>query len=157
LKIGINSNLYLNVDKGCDNMDNNNIEIDEAIMAGRIALQALDEAERNISSARNWGVLDLFGGGFLSSMLKHSKMDDAQRCIERAQYALQTFEKELADVQMSANIRITTDGMTRFFDIWCDNFLADLVVQSRIKEAQDNIRIAKRNVRETINKLELMR
>jgi hypothetical protein len=61
-----------------------NREIEEAIQAGKTALQALDDAERNISSARSFGVWDMLGGGFLSSMLKHSKMDEAQRCMERA-------------------------------------------------------------------------
>jgi hypothetical protein len=34
--------------------------------------------------ARSFGVWDLLGGGFISSMMKHSKMDEAQRCMERA-------------------------------------------------------------------------
>jgi hypothetical protein len=134
-----------------------NREIDEAIQAGRTAMQALDDAERNISSARSFGVWDLLGGGFISSMMKHSKMDEAQRCMERAQYALQNFRKELSDVQMQADLKINSDGLTKFFDIWCDNFLVDLMVQSKIKEAQENIRQAKRNVQETINRLERMR
>jgi hypothetical protein len=134
-----------------------NREIDEAIQAGRTAMQALDDAERNISSARSFGVWDLLGGGFISSMMKHSKMDEAQRCMERAQYALQNFRKELSDVQMQADLKINSDGLTKFFDIWCDNFLVDLMVQSKIKEAQENIRQAKRNVQETISRLEWMR
>jgi YesN/AraC family two-component response regulator len=90
-------------------------------------------------------------------MMKHSKMDEAQRCMERAQYALQNFRKELSDVQMQADLKVNSDGLTKFFDIWCDNFLVDLMVQSRIKEAQENIRQAKRNVQETISRLERMR
>jgi hypothetical protein len=99
----------------------------------------------------------MLGGGFVSSMMKHSKMDKAQQCMERAQYALQNFRKELADIQMEADLKVNSDGLTKFFDIWCDNFLVDLMVQSRIKEAQENIRQAKRNVQETISRLERMR
>jgi hypothetical protein len=99
----------------------------------------------------------MLGGGFISSMMKHSKMDKAQRCMERAQYALQNFKRELADVQMEVDLKVNADGLTKFFDIWCDNFLVDLLVQSRIKEAQNNIRQAKRSVQETINRLERMR
>jgi hypothetical protein len=134
-----------------------NREIDEAIRAGRAALQALDDAERNISSARNFGIWDILGGGFISSALKHSKMDEAQRCMERAQNALQDFQKELSDVQMSSDLKVDADGLTKFFDIWCDNFLVDLMVQSRIKEAQENIRQAKQNVQQAIGRLEQMR
>jgi hypothetical protein len=138
-------------------MNDWNREIDEAIQAGRTAMQALDDAERNISSARSFGVWDLLGGGFISSMMKHSKMDEAQRCMERAQYALQNFRKELSDVQMQADLKINSDGLTKFFDIWCDNFFVDLMVQSKIKEAQENIQQARRNVQETISRLEQMR
>jgi hypothetical protein len=143
--------------KRSDLMSDWNREIDEAIQAGRTAIQALDDAERNISSARSFGVWDILGGGFISSMMKHSKMDEAQRCMERAQYALQNFRKELSDIQMEADLKVNSDGLTKFFDIWCDNFLVDLMVQSKIKEAQENIRQAKRNVQETINRLERMR
>jgi hypothetical protein len=58
---------------------------------------------------------------------------------------------------MQADLKINSDGLTKFFDIWCDNFLVDLMVQSKIKEAQENIRQAKRNVQETISRLERMR
>jgi hypothetical protein len=134
-----------------------NREVDEAIRAGRAAIEALDDAERNISSARNFGIWDMLGGGFISSMIKHSKMDEAQRCMERAQFALQNFRKELADVQMDADLKINSDSLIKFLDIWCDNFFVDLMVQSKIKEAQENIRKAKRNVQETISRLERMR
>jgi hypothetical protein len=134
-----------------------NREIDEAIQAGRTAIQALDDAERNISSARSFGVWDMLGGGFISSMLKHSKMDEAQRCMERAQYALQNFRKELSDVQIEADLKVNSDEWTKFFDICCDNFFVDLMVQFEIKEAQEKIRQAKRNVQETISRLERMR
>jgi hypothetical protein len=58
---------------------------------------------------------------------------------------------------MQADLKINSDGLTKFFDIWCDNFLVDLMVQSKIKEAQENIRQAKQNVQETISRLERMR
>ena len=49
----------------------------EAIEAGQRALSSLRTAEENLNSAKNWGLVDMFGGGFFSTMLKHSKMDQA--------------------------------------------------------------------------------
>ena len=37
-----------------------------------------------LKSARGWGMIDLFGGGLLTDMVKHSKMNDASRCMEDA-------------------------------------------------------------------------
>ena len=46
----------------------------EAIEAGRRALNSLRTAKENLNSAKNWGLVDMFGGGFFTTMLKHSKM-----------------------------------------------------------------------------------
>ena len=45
----------------------------EAIEAGRRALNSLQAAKENLNSAKNWGLVDMFGGGFFTTMLKHSK------------------------------------------------------------------------------------
>lgn len=50
----------------------------EAIAAGNRALNSLRAAQENLSSAKNWGLWDMFGGGFISTVVKHSKMDRAQ-------------------------------------------------------------------------------
>ena len=36
----------------------------EAIEAGRRALSSLRTAKENLNSAKNWGLVDMFGGGF---------------------------------------------------------------------------------------------
>lgn len=70
----------------------------EAIEAGQRALNSLRAAQKELESARNWGLVDLFGGGFISSMLKQGKMNTAQNHMEQARYDLQNFSKELRDV-----------------------------------------------------------
>ena len=35
----------------------------EAIEAGRRALNSLSAAKENLNSAKNWGLVDMFGGG----------------------------------------------------------------------------------------------
>lgn len=129
-------------------------EIDEAIEAGRCAVDALDRAESALSGARSFGLWDMFGGGFISGMLKHSKMDEAQRELETAQRELARFKKELADVQMTGQINIRFDGMVKFIDLFCDNILVDIMVQSRIKDMMNNLRETRRQVVDTIRRLE---
>ncbi|MCI5511825.1 MAG: hypothetical protein MR436_15650 [Eubacterium sp.] len=65
-------------------MENNKKEIREAIAAGERALNSLYAAQDKLKSARGWGMIDLFGGGLLTDMVKHSKMNDASRCMEDA-------------------------------------------------------------------------
>ena len=80
----------------------------EAIEAGQRALSSLRTAEENLNSAKNWGLVDMFGGGFFSTMLKHSKMDQARQNMEQAKYDLRNFSRELNDVNMACNLKINT-------------------------------------------------
>ena len=46
------------------------------------------DGKENLNSAKNWGLVDMFGGGFFTTMLKHSKMDQAKQNMEQAKYDL---------------------------------------------------------------------
>ena len=135
-------------------MKDKNTEIREAIDAGNRALSALEEAARHLQAARGLGLWDMLGGGFLSSLLKHSKMDDAQRAMNRAEQELRAFGRELADVQMYADIQLCFDSFTRFFDTFCDNFFVDWMVQDRINKARDQVRDAIWKVENVMRELE---
>ena len=78
----------------------------EAIDAGYRAINSLKTARDNLNSAKNWGLLDMFGGGFFSTMLKHSKIDQARQNMEQAKYDLRNFSRELNDVNMACNRRL---------------------------------------------------
>ena len=69
----------------------------EAIEAGQRALSSLRTAKENLNSAKNWGLVDMFGGGFFSTMLKHSKMDQARQNMEQAKYDLRNFSNASAN------------------------------------------------------------
>ena len=56
-------------------------EIQEALTAGENALQSLYAASEQLDSARNWGIVDLLGGGFFTDLIKHSKMGKAENII----------------------------------------------------------------------------
>ncbi len=53
-------------------------ELSEAIQAGEQALSRLETVRSSLSSATNWGMADMFGGGMLTTMVKHSAMDRAK-------------------------------------------------------------------------------
>ena len=104
----------------------------EAINAGNGVLNSLRITRENLNSAKNWGLADMFGGGFLTTMLKHSKMDQAKQNMEQAKYDLCNFSKELNDVNMACNLNIETDDFLSFADYFFDGFVVDWMVQDRI-------------------------
>ena len=120
----------------------NQQEIHEAINAADDALIALRSAEKSLSSAGNWGIWDIMGGGFLSTFFKLNKMDLAQRELEEARSALRRFKSELADLGRTADFNLNVDGFLRFTDYFFDDIFSDLMVQSKIKQGQQQIRRA---------------
>ena len=50
-------------------------EKQEAIDAGNRALSSLRDALDNLNSAKKWGIWDIFAGGFLSTVVKNTKME----------------------------------------------------------------------------------
>ncbi len=123
-------------------------EVLEAIEAANVALKALKQADSDLQSAGNWGIADLLGGGFFISMIKHSRMSDAQKHMDEARWALEKFSKELADVDRGLNLGLDTAGFLDFADVFMDNFFVDWMVQSQISNAQKSVRIAIRRVQE---------
>lgn len=121
-------------------------EVREAINAGEKALYSLREAQNNLQSARNWGIFDMFGGGFITDIIKHSKLGNASTYMENAKYDLQVFQRELRDVYINLDMRIDVGGFLSFADFFFDGIVADYLVQSRIGEARRQVESAIRQV-----------
>ena len=126
----------------------------EAIEAGQRALHSLRAAQDNLSSARNWGLWDIFQGGFFSSMVKQSKMQHARQCMEQARYDQDNFSRELRDVSMIYDLHIETSDLLTFADVFFDNAFVDLMVQDRINKARRQIDEAIRRVEDVLRQLQ---
>ena len=131
------------------NMDREK-EIREARAAGVKALNTLRRAQGYLNSARNWGIYDMLGGGLISSLVKHSKMDDAARCVREAQRDLRAFSRELGDVNLPG---VEIGDFTRFADVFLDSFIADIMAQRRINEAREQVDRACRRVEDILRRL----
>lgn len=123
-------------------------EIQEALTAGENALQSLYAASEQLDSARNWGIVDLLGGGFFTDLIKHSKMGKAEEYLSQARYYLQQFQKELRDVAADDTIQLQTGDFLSFADFFFDGVVADYLVQSRINETRRKVAEAIRRVEE---------
>ncbi|MDO5344700.1 MAG: hypothetical protein Q4E91_03035 [Lachnospiraceae bacterium] len=138
-------------------MKNDEKEIREAITAGEMALSSLYEAQEQLRSARGWGMVDLFGGGFLTDLIKHSKIDSASRCMEDAKYYLNAFQKELRDIDLSVDLRIEVGGFLCFADFFLDGPVADYLVQSKIVSAREQVEEAADRVENILASLKNLR
>lgn len=131
-------------------------EINEAIQAGNAAISALNDAERYLSSARTWGFIDMFGGGLLSGLIKHSKLDEAERCMNRARENVLRFRDELEDVSCCTDIAVNFDTFSRVIDLFCDNILVDFMIQDKIAKSLQSVRDARSQIGMAMQKLAYM-
>ena len=114
-------------------------EMKEALDAGERALSSLRNAQEKLNSAGNWGLFDMFGGGLFSTIMKRSKMDDAQQLMEAAKSDLKRFQRELKDVNIPLDLRMEVGSFLSFADFFFDGFVADYLVQSKISEAKEQV------------------
>lgn len=132
-------------------------EIKEAISAGNEVLDSLNIVLGSLDSAEGWGTWDLFGGGILSDLAKHSHIDDAKAETENSQRLLRRFKTELTDIRISSDIVIETDGFAKFADFFFDGLIADWFMQSKINESQTSVERVMSQVLSVVDKLEQMK
>jgi hypothetical protein len=125
-------------------------ELDEARVAGDVALRSLDGVMDALDSARNWGTWDMLGGGMLATYAKHSRIDDARGAAHAAQRALDRFAREMADVRGldAGRLVVEIGGFSKFADYFFDGLIADWIVQDRIADSRRNVEDARRQVRD---------
>lgn len=116
-------------------------ELIEAIDAGYTVLAKLSAAERELSSAQGWGMYDIIGGGMVSSMIKHSHIDQAQGKLADFQRDLERFQKEVKDVRTMEPIELELSTGISFMDIAFDNFITDFMVQSKINTTMESVQM----------------
>ena len=135
--------------------DNYNYEKErqEAIDAGNRALNSLYAAQNELNGAKNWGIVDMLGGGFITDLVKHSKMNNAQNHMEQAKYDLQSFSRELRDVSTYINLDFNTSDFLSFADYYFDGLVADWMMQDRINNARSQVDEAIRRVKSILNQL----
>ena len=134
-------------------MYNRDREIREAINAGERALSSLRDAKRSLGSARGWGIVDMIGGRGFSGLMKHVKVGDARNSLNQAKADLDRFSRELSDVRDIQGLDIEIGNFLTFADFFFDGFIADIMVQSKIREAQDKIDDAIDQVESLLRKL----
>jgi hypothetical protein len=114
-------------------------QLKEAESAALDATSALSTVDEHLGAARNWGGVDIIGGGIVTTAIKHSQINSARSSLARAQVKLRALERELGDVGRVETFSIDIGRFATFADYFCDGFVVDLFVQSRIHDARERI------------------
>lgn len=128
-------------------------ETAEALAAAERVASGLAAVEQSLGSARSWGTWDMIGGGSISTWIKHSKIDDAKDGIARVQADIRTLQRELADVNIEADIKVEIGAFTRFADWFFDGLIFDWAVQSKIVRSLERVQQARRDIGGLVERL----
>lgn len=109
-------------------------ELKEAKEAADQVIIRIDAGLNQLKSASSWGILDIFGGGLISSLVKRNKIGEANRSLEELSISLKSLNKELSDVDISLPDAIPDSLSDELFDLVFDNIFTDIRVQGEIKE-----------------------
>ena len=131
-------------------------EINEALMAADMASMSLQKAEEQLQKASSWGIWDMRGGGFFSTMFKHNRMDDAQEAMNEARGHLRRLKRELLDVNLTGDLKMDVGSFLTFADYFFDGVIADWMVQSKIQDAQEGVSEVHVRVLNALRNLERM-
>lgn len=129
-------------------------EVEEALAAGRACLASLGRAREAVKSAKGWGMWDILGGGAISGLVKHARIDEARGAMRQAQRDLGRFADELDDVGSVASLRVDVGEFATFADLFMDGAIADIYVQSKLERADDALEQATREVQRAMARLE---
>lgn len=146
----------LKLEEGLALLDSRKRELNEAISAGSSALSTISRVLSSLDSAEGWGTWDLFGGGLISDLAKHSHLDAAQGSIEDLQSQLRRFKTELADVTIHTDMQVNVDGFLRFADYFFDGLFADWAVLDKISRSKEQVLSTQRQIDAVLERLDGM-
>ena len=137
-------------------MDNNLQYINDAKNIVDQLLPLLDDAERSFRKARNWGIVDIFGGGLITDLIKHMHLNNASNIMTEINYLLRDLQRALGNISIPTDYRMQMGGFSTFADFVFDGALADLWMESKILSSLDQVRQLKNKLlilRDRLNRL----
>ena len=136
---GPRSEKLVELDWELEQIDRQLAEWNKAVSTGEHAKHLLKQIQYDLDSARDYGTWDILGGGMIVTMAKHDRLDSAQSSILAVQRTLSEFRTQLADIRDWQVPSVEIGEFAAFADYFLDGLISDLYIQSRIKEAQEEI------------------
>ena len=117
-------------------LQNQKKQLREAVLEGTTARRNAERLLKYLKEAEGWGTYDMLGGGMVSALAKHSKLDEAAEAARDLQRATTRFYSELRDVQNDLP-DLSFSQSWRTADLMFDHIYIDWKVLSKIQAARD--------------------
>lgn len=134
-------------------MPDNSLQINRALSLTDQLIGCLDDAERQLSSARNWGFFDVLGGGFIVDLIKHSKLRNAQTTMEHVNAIMQELQQVLGSISIPGDYRMEVGGFATFADFFFDSGIVDIYMTAKIMNSLSEVKKLKARAYELKHRL----
>lgn len=136
-------------------IENRRKEVREAISAGERARSIAEETLNSLQSAKNWGMVDIIGGGIMSDVIKYDKLKVVKDRTSALQMALRTFRTELADVsgKIDGPVQVEVGEFLHFADYFFDGIFTDWMVYDKIKVSRERAEKTYSQIQEILEQL----
>lgn len=128
-------------------------EIKEAYKACETAISYLSSSKKKLEQAKTWGTIDMMGGKFVASAIKHSHIKSAMSDAGIANAIIRDMNSTAACADIEPETDIKSTGRGRISDIFMDNIVTDTFVQSRIENSLGNVDTVKIKLQSRLCKL----
>lgn len=113
-------------------------KIREVVSAAWSVLYSMDTVINSLKDAKSWGTVDIIGSGAISTMVKHSHINKAEKDLYKVKDSMRELERQIRYMQdFPMNIEyvdINIGKFATFVDYFFDGLFADLYVQSKIED-----------------------
>ena len=133
------------------------LQVNQAMNLTNQLISCLEDAERQLTSARNWGFLDVLGGGLITDLIKHSKLSNAKVYMDRVNYLMQELQKVLGSISIPADYRMNVGGFATFADFFFDSGIVDVYMTAQIMNSLSEVRRLKEKCYDLKSRLSNMR
>lgn len=131
----------------------NEPQITQALRLTDNLISELETAEQQLSSARNWGFLDILGGGAIVDLIKHSKLNNARSSMDRVNYLMSELQRVLGSITIPGDYRMEIGGFATFADFFFDGGFVDVYMTAKIMNSLNEVRRLKDKCYELKRKL----
>ena len=138
-------------------MPDNTLQINQALSLTDQLIGCLVDAERQLSSARNWGFIDVLGGGLITDLIKHSKLRNAQTTMEHVNSIMQQLQQVLGSISIPGDYRMEIGGFATFADFFFDSGIVDIYMTAKIMNSLSEVKKLKERAYELKQRLNQIR
>ena len=128
---------FSDLEEKLGNLETESIEVTDVLQLGNALRWQLHHIMEILQSARNWGRMDLIGGGSISSALKRERMEETRKALAELDVILGYFRKKFRETPVVSKISYEEWGNDLFVaDFLLDGFVIDALVQVDIVDCQ---------------------